>query len=103
MAELLGGDFPTLAAPQEPTPDAGEGQNLGGEPTAPKTMPCASGEAIAGTEAPGLSPPDKGPGSSKDLVSSEAGALDKKGKSIMDDIIALKLEQKAARRKEDSA
>ena len=99
MAELEDGACPATAAAKEPTPDDGNSDKLGSEPTAAISPPSASGQAAAGAEAQSLSPARSGAGSSNDGAPSEAGALEKKGKSIMDDIIALKIQQKEAREK----
>ena len=99
MAELEHGDWPAITAAKEPTLEDGNRDKLDGEPTAAMSPPSASGQAAAGTEAHGLSPAGSGAGSSNDLVPSEAGAVEKKGRSIMDEILALKLQQKEARDK----
>ena len=68
-----------------------------GEPTATQAPTPAPGEAADLAQAANLPPAGQQPGSSSDLPAADEQAVTAKGKSIVDEINALKAEQKAAR------
>ena len=68
-----------------------------GEPTATQAPTPAAGEAADIAQAATLPPAGQQPGSSSDLPAAHEQAVTAKGKSIVDEINALKVEQKAAR------
>ena len=93
-------DATAAAAPASDEPTASGGGSRSddaGEPTATEAPTPAGGEATAIAQAATLPPPEQS-GSSNDLPAAfAAGAVTTKGKSIVDEINALKAEQKAAR------
>lgn len=97
---LLDGAVAAAAAPAADEPTALEDRSRSedaGEPTATQAPTPAGGQATGIAQAATL-PPAGQPGSSNDLTAAaEEGAVTAKGKSIVDEINALKAEQKAAR------
>ena len=94
-------DATATAAPTSDEPiacaDGSRFDDDAGEPTATVAPPPAGGEAAASAPAPFL-PPAGQPGSSTDVTAASAPwPLSDKGKSIVDEINALKAEQRAAR------
>ena len=94
-------DATAAAAPASNEPiasgDSGRRDGDAGEPTATEAPTPAGGEAADIAQAATLPPAGQQPGSSSDLPCLHDQAVIAKGKSIVDEINALKEEQKAAR------